>query len=193
MTDFRNEVLEYLLANSGTLISIHEIIEKHFEIIGSFPEGDNTMPNSLVKANQILRELEKMEWINLYPQGGIQSGHMRIQGTMFRHFNMYIPVKARMTLTEEIEYKKMKQIELPKSQSINVLGDNKGAILLAGDNAHQSIDNVLISPKTQNTTNNKPPKPVKRSSLEITAWVVGIAAGLFVIWEFVLKRFFKMP
>ena len=100
------------------------------------------------------------------------------------------PVKVRLTNKGEIEYKQFKKLDEPTGQHVTVMGDNKGQIGLASGSATQSFDNALINPTTQNTNNNIPDKPAKRSWLEITSWVVGIASSLFVIWEFIVKRFF---
>ena len=51
-----------------------------------------------------------------------------------------------------------------------------------------SLDKVRLRPMVQNTTNNTPHNPPKRSVLEILAWIIGIIAGMVAIYEFVIKK-----
>lgn len=193
MSAFRNELLEMLLAHSGQFIDIQDLINKYCGSDTTFAPEDHTLIRCRLHLNLILRELKNMEWILLSPQWGMSSAHMLNHETGRRYFIHDQRVQARLTTKGELEYKQSKYMEQVKGQSVTVTGDNKGQIVLGGDNANQSLDNALINPIIDNTTNSKPAHPAKRSWLEILMWIVGIASGIFVIWEFVLKRFFNSP
>lgn len=193
MKDFRDELLAHLYTHSGENIDIKFLADKYCGTETVFPlaEQDKYI-NCRNSINRELEELKKMGWITYYPDGGYptSTNYGGIEG--MRQFIFNTSVFVRLTMIGELGYKQSKQAEQPKTYSINVLGDNKGQIA-AGDNAQQSFDKALDKPTEQKTTNSSPSKPHKRSWLEITAWIVGIASGLFVIWEFILKRFFNSP
>ncbi|MGZ5135004.1 MAG: hypothetical protein ACXWCG_07635 [Flavitalea sp.] len=91
----------------------------------------------------------------------------------------------RSTHRRQKELEEKNKISLP---SVHIEGDVIGSLV-----GSQSFESALIRPATQKTNNISPANPPKRSWLEITAWVVGIIAALFAVWEFVLKRFFNQP
>ena len=80
-----------------------------------------------------------------------------------------------------------------KGFSHNTIGDNfQGNTIIIGENIHSQtsshIDNVVKSSTTQNIIAKTDNKTKKRSLLEILSWIVGIFAGLALLYEFVLKH-----
>jgi hypothetical protein len=140
-----------------------------------------------LKLNLVLRDLVNAGWITIYPNNGFSSGTGYNAEFDMRQIIMDVPVQAKLNTKGQLEYNQLKELGKPKGHTFNI-GENKGQIAMATDNATQSLDNARISPHTQYTTNNNPANPPKRSWLEILAWIVGIIAGIIAIWEFGIKK-----
>jgi DNA-binding MarR family transcriptional regulator len=55
---------------------------------------------------------------------------------------------------------------------------------------NQSSEKIAFnSPIKQTTTRTTPNEPNKKSMIEILYWIIGIAVGISLIYEFILKRF----
>ena len=183
MKDFRDELLEVLVAKPAEFIDIKYLTDKYCGEDNTFEVGDETKSRSRLRANMILRELKEMGWINMQPQGGMSTASGYNHALNKRQFLMDEPVRARLTTHGEIEYKRFKKGDEPQPKGINITGDVIGSMV-----GSQSLEQAFISPTTQKTNNNKPHNPPKRSWLEITAWITGIIAALIAIWEFVIKK-----
>lgn len=149
MKDFRNELLEDLLAHSGEFIDIKYLTDKYCGQEDTFHYQDETIVRCRLKLNLVLRELKDMGWIMLYPQGGMSTAHTYNRELDKRQFIIDEPLKARMTTQGEIEYKKSKQIPLPQTyndNSINVAGDVSG-VVTRGDNNNLSVNHEKKSEK----------------------------------------------
>ena len=151
MKDFRNELLELLLSHSTEFVDINHLTDK-FCGEGSIYTEEKS--KSRLKVNLILRELAKMDWINLYPTGGLSTAHSFNQNSGQREFLHDQPVKARLTTHGEVEYKKSKQDTTPQVQNVQNIGTNYGN----ASQSHNSSDTFLqafqptINPPTAPTT-----------------------------------------
>ena len=180
MVDFRNELLEMLLSQSGKFVDIHSLIVKHCGADTTFEPDDQTLISCRLNINLILRELKEMGWILIQPEWGISSSHMLNQQTGRRYFTHAMQVKARLTTKGEIEYKNMKKKD---GQKISITGDVIGSMV-----GSQSFESARLNPIIETTNKIPPVKPPKRSVLEIIVWITGIIASLIAIWEFVFKK-----
>lgn len=117
MRDFRNELLEDLLANSGEFIEIKYLTDKYCGTQTEFDPHDTDISQCRLSINRVLRELKEMKWIDLYPSGGMSTAHSVNQAMGKRQFINDIPVKVRMTTQGEIKYKKTRQKQQPTYQA----------------------------------------------------------------------------
>lgn len=78
--------------------------------------------------------------------------------------------------------------------SVNHTINNDHSVKIEGDgnllaqNSH--LDKARIKPAIEKHSNITPANTPKRSLLEIITWIVGIAGGLIVIYEFIIKKLF---
>ena len=108
---------------------------------GDFDGNDDTIVKNRLNINLVLRELKDMGWINLAPQNGLATGHMRNQVTNKREFILDAPVKARLTTKGEMEYKQSKQsAETTKGHSVNIGGDSHAPIMVNSDGSFQVLN-----------------------------------------------------
>lgn len=84
--------------------------------------------------------------------------------------------------TKEERYIDINDGEKPNG-IVNIVGVNNGIL-----NQSHSLEQDFTKPIIQTTVNNTDKIPKKKSVLEITAWIVGIIAGLISLYEFVLKK-----
>ena len=133
MTEFREELLEYLLAHSGAFVDIQHLHNKYCGEGNTFEEGDETKSRCRGNLNMALNDLVKMDWIAIYPTSGFSISHRRMhQEYPLREFTNDIPVQVRLNTYGEIEYKKLKIQSLPQEPTIKV-GDNFTGNLSGGN------------------------------------------------------------
>ena len=95
-----------------------------------------------------------MNWINLYPNGGLSTAHTYNQNIGQREFLHEEPIKARLTTHGEVEYKKSKQDTSSQVHTVQNIGTNYGN----ASQSHNSSDTFLqafqptINPPTAPTT-----------------------------------------
>lgn len=88
-----------------------------------------------------------------------------------------------------LEYEKYIEKKELENNGLNInienlnQGENNG-VLIQGSRLEKSP----IKHKTVQKTNSK---PIKKSLLEITTWVIGIIIGLIGIYEFIIKKLFE--
>jgi len=158
MAAFRDELLEYLLRNSGQFVDIKELVHKQCGEDQTFEQNDQTLPRCRLNVNLVLRELNEMGWINLTPTNGLSTGHHLNHETNRREFIFDVPVKARLTTKGEIEYKQLIQPPPPPAGHTVVIGGNStGDILLHSQKSTTSLDFDHRPAETPqaNTTNKK--------------------------------------
>lgn len=114
-------------------------------------------------------------------------GLVKKSTTLAQHFE--ITPFGKEQLQEEIE--RQNKVEQNKGKPLMhidksiKIGDNfSGALAQDSD-----LSNARLSPTTETNTSNSPTKPPKRSVLEIITWIVSIVAGIFAIYEFIIKKF----
>lgn len=123
MKEFRDELLELLLKNSGEFISIKKLTDKYCGEDGLCSEE---MLSKRLNVNLILRELVTMNWIDLAPRGGLSTTHTYNSNTRQQEFINDKPVRARLNTYGEIEYKKSQYLGIPQVQNVQNIGANYG-------------------------------------------------------------------
>lgn len=181
MKDFRDELLEALLANPVEVIDIKYLTDKYCGEDDTFEAGDETKSKCRLRINRILRELEKMEWINLQPQGGMSTAHAYNHALNKRQFLDYGPVKVRLTTKGEIEYKKSKLDTAPQKPSIHVGGDFKG-VLTSGDATNPTYFEAHLPADTPQANINKPKSRIKSIGIWMLDNIWKIISGLLVAY-----------
>ena len=167
MKDFRDELLELLLANVGEFIDIQPLVDKYCGKGNTFDEGDETKVKCRLNINLHLRELKEMGWILMTTQGGLGTGHSFNHALGKRQFILDNQVKVRMTTKGEIEYKKAKHDPQPSYQ----------ATFTAPFTGNFSQGN----PGNIQQTFNEPKKSEKAKWLTFNFW-----------WEETLKHWYKL-
>lgn len=119
MKDFRDELLEDLLAHSGEFIDIKYLTDKYCGEDTTFAPDDQSLIKCRLNINLVLRELVEMKWILLQPQWGLSASHKLNHDTNRRYFTHEQLVKARLTTLGEVEYKKSKQLSNPQTYHDN--------------------------------------------------------------------------
>ena len=173
MKDFRNELLEDLLAHSGEFIDIKYLTDKYCGEDNTFPPDDQSLIKCRLNVNLILRELTEMKWILLQPQWGLSSSHMLNHDTNRRYFTHEQPVKARLTTLGEVEYKKSKQSTHQQTYHDNSIhiGRDLTGVASTGD----------IGRDLTNNTEDKESKFINKKSLTVNKWVLILTAvGIIV-------------
>jgi hypothetical protein len=120
MTDFRNELIESLLSQSGQLVDITNLISKYCGDNNSFEPKDETLIKYRLNINRVLTELKEMGWLNVQPSYGLTTAHKLNHETGRRQYTLEEPVKVRLTTKGEFEYKKLKQDTASNIQNIGV-------------------------------------------------------------------------
>ena len=177
MKDFRDELLELLLANVGEFIDIQPMVDKYCGEGNIFDNGDDTKIKCRLNINLHLRELKEMGWINMTTQGGLSTGHSFNQDIGKRQFIIDHQVKVRMTTKGEIEYKKSKQIGEPRIYHDNSI--NVGRDLMGSANTGTISGNLINNPEDIES------KSVNKKSLLVNKWVliltaIGIAVAIIL-------------
>jgi hypothetical protein len=102
------------------------------------------------------------------------------------------PIKARIEppgLDEYYRLKKQYSPEPPTQPSVNIGGNVIGSVI-----GNQSSLEISQSSLTTATPSIKPSKSERRMSLWVKVGIIATIFGtLFVIWEFIIKRFFHQP
>ena len=177
MKDFRDDLLELLIANVGEFIDIQPLVDKYCGEGNIFDNHDDTKIKCRLNINLHLRELKEMGWINMTSQGGLSTAHSFNHDIGKRQFILDHQVKVRMTTKGEIEYKKSKQIDEPRiyhDNSITVGRDLTG-IASTGN----------VSGDLTNNADDKESKSINKKSLSVNRWVliltaVGIAVAIIL-------------
>ena len=182
MKDFRDELLELLLAHVGELNDITPLVDKYCGAGNEFEDGDQTKIKCRLNINLYLRELKEMGWINITSE--LSTGHHMNHQTGKREFLLDYQVRARMTTKGEIEYKKSKQIDEPRvyhDNSIKVGRDLTG-IASTGNVGKNLIDNAE---DTESKKINKNNLSVNRWVLILTAVGIAVAIMLYLLsqWQ----------
>ena len=107
-------------------MDITAITDKFSGTDHTFDPNDHNTPECRLKLNRVLRELATMGWIDLQPTNGLSTSHHLNHSTMRREFILDMAVRARLTTTGEIEYKKMIQPSIAPTTPVSsvIIGDN---------------------------------------------------------------------
>ncbi len=127
MKEFRDDLLELLLAHVGEYIDITPLIDKYCGYGDEFESGDETKINCRLNINLHLRELKEMGWVNT--TGELNTGHHMNHQTGKREFILDYPVKVRMTMKGELKYKALTKQKNPTVTNIQHIGINSGAAI----------------------------------------------------------------
>ena len=130
MKEFRTELLELLISHYGEFISINYLTDKYCGEGSLYTEGKC---KKRLSANLVLRELAGMNWINLYPDGGLSTAHAYNQNSSLREFIQDEPIKARLTTYGEVEYKKTKQDNASQVHNVQNIRTNYGIAAQSSD------------------------------------------------------------
>jgi hypothetical protein len=140
MRAFKNELLEYLLENSGQSVDIKHIVDKYCGEDATFDPNDQTLVSCRLNINLVLRELVEMKWINMYPTNGLSTGHHLNHETNRREFINDIPVKARMTTIGEMGYNQSIRTIPPPGHTVIIGGNSSGDVLVNSQKSTESFD-----------------------------------------------------
>ncbi len=90
---------------------------------------------------------------------------------------------TNLTIEAKLKPKEKERIFQSKSilPTVNIIGDGNAVI----QKSH--LDNALVSPTIHKISNTTPSAP-KKSPIEILSWIVGIIAGIILIYEFLIKK-----
>lgn len=183
MKDFRDELLEFLFVHSSENMDIKPLTDKYCGEDTTFDTYDETKPKCRLRINTVLRELKDMGWITLYPQGGMSTAHGYNQELNKRQFIMDETVRVRMTMTGEIEYKKLKQEPIPQ-----VYNDN--SIKVAGNLSGNANTGHIEGNLKQGTSDGKEDKTINKKNYRLNKWmiVLAIIAIAVTITIYLLQR-----
>ena len=173
MKEFRDELLEELLAKSGEFIDIEHLLIKYCGEDRTFEPNDQTLIKCRLKMNLVLAELKKMEWILLDPQWGFSSSHKLDQYSNRRYYTLEMPVRVRLTTHGEIEYKKSKQSSQPQTYHDNSIHVGRDITGIANTG---TVHNDII-----NNAEDTEAKSINKKSLTVKKWVLILTAvGIIV-------------
>lgn len=191
MKDLRDELLEYLFQHSGEMVDILFIVKRKVNVDN---DGICTQEdiNRLLSVNVVLRELERMDWINCYPKGGIMTASTGVPTDPNKRKLLWpISLQARMTTNGELEYKKLKKEEQqpPSVTNIQNIGNNSGVAIQGSDFSEANFlpnTNPIITPNVeQNNTAGKMSlwTKLKKEVWSIVIGVIIILIGAYIVWK----------
>lgn len=155
MREFRNELLEYLMSQSG-FVSLTDLKNKYCNNPPVFKLEDQESYCKLrLGMNHILRELKKMDWIETTGEFSTGTGYPHIEG--MRHFILDYEVKARITTKGEIEYNRIKKETTKEKPSVHI-GEGFSGVFIQDSELRESpiISSINKPPSNTPNTNAKP-------------------------------------
>jgi hypothetical protein len=182
MKEFRNELLELLLASVGDFIDITDLLNKYCGIDNDFESDDETKIQRRLKINLHFRELKEMGWI--ITTGELSTAHHMNHQSGKREFSLDQKVKARMTTKGELEYNGFKKQEKTDTSQVTIGHQFSGVFINASDLYETDFRPILNSTTTYNSelSGTRPKTSLWKFILNNIIWVIitTVIGGLIV-------------